>query len=162
MLGPLVTQVVMRQAINDARSLAPSQSCLMSSARVARCAAFATAATLVATTQEKEQFFSALLRSPGKSQDPAGETILLSAAYCVELITRRLSTIGSWHMQVSELVCMAARASCLEGIENSCRSCSASMREAIRPMLNQHALSRITSLTRTSPASSCGTLSHVL
>ena len=161
MLGPLVTQAIMRQAIDDARSLAPSQSCLMSSARVARCAAFAAAATLVATTQEKEQFFSALLRSPGKSQDPAGETILLSAACCVELITRRVNNRFLAHagVRVSMYGCQSFMS---QGIENSCRSFSASMRAAICPMLNQHALSRIISSSRTSPASSCGTLPHVL
>ena len=59
-------------AMKDVRELAPSDQALEPAARLARCAAFATAAACIAATQDKEALFANPLKLPGRAADPTG------------------------------------------------------------------------------------------
>ena len=59
-------------AMKDVRELAASDQALEPAARLARCAAFATAAACIAATQNKEALFANPLKMPGIAADPTG------------------------------------------------------------------------------------------
>jgi hypothetical protein len=59
-------------AMKDVRELAASDQAQEPAARLARCAAFATAAACIAATQDKEALFANPLKMPGRAADPTG------------------------------------------------------------------------------------------